>query len=103
MERAKPGDNGFEASHVDRDKGADFRRDPDAMLDQVQLGNEAVVVDEDGKIIAALVNPNLFGGFRRMHDRFDELRAEIAEDFRDIPEGVGMAEIDAAVARERGK
>jgi len=84
-------------------KETDFRRDPDAMLDQVQLGNEAVVVDEDGKIVAALVNPNLFERFRRMDERLDELRSKIAEDFRDIPMEQGMAEIDAAVVRERGK
>jgi antitoxin (DNA-binding transcriptional repressor) of toxin-antitoxin stability system len=81
----------------------DFHRDPNAVLDQVQLGNAEVVVTEGGKVIAALINPGLFERTRRMHDRFEEITAKITEDFREIPMEEGVAEIDAAVAWERGK
>jgi hypothetical protein len=76
---------------------AEFRADPDAMLEGVQSGCEAVVIKADGRIIAALVHPHLFEQVRGMHERFDPVRAKIAEDFRGIPEEVGMATIEAAL------
>jgi len=45
---------------------AEFRADPDAMLDRIQSGCEAVVIKADGRIIAALVNPHLFEQVRRI-------------------------------------
>jgi hypothetical protein len=36
-----------------------------------------------------------------MRERFDALSRRIAEDWADVPADEGMAEIDAAVARER--
>ena len=80
-----------------------FRQNLGEMLNQVQYRKDAVVVTKDGKAVAALVDADLFERIRRMRDRFDELTNKIAEDFRDIPMEEGMAEIDAAVARERGK
>lgn len=80
-----------------------FRQNLGEMLNQVQYRKDAVVVTKDGKAVAALVDVELFERIRRMRDRFDELAGKIAEDFRDVPEEVGMAKIDAAVARERGK
>jgi hypothetical protein len=38
---------------------------------------------------------------RRMQDRFDSLSQRIAEAYAEVPVGDGLAEIDAAVARER--
>jgi len=43
----------------------------------------------------------LFARIRRMRERFDALSAKVAEDWADVPEDEGMAEIDAAVALER--
>lgn len=80
-----------------------FRQNLGEMLNQVQYRKDSVVVTKDGKPVAALVDAQLFERIRRMRERFDELTNEIAEDFRDIPMEEGMAEIDAAVARERGK
>lgn len=82
---------------------AEFRADPDAMLERVQSGCEAVVIKADGRIIAALVNPHLFEQVRVMHERFDPVRAKIAEDFRGVPEEVGKAMIEATVREVRGK
>jgi prevent-host-death family protein len=80
-----------------------FRQNLGEMLNQVQYRKDAVVVTKDGKPVAALVDAELFQRIRRMRERFDELTNKIAEDFRDIPMEEGMAEIDAAFARERGK
>lgn len=73
------------------------------ILNQVQYRGDSVVVTKDGKPVAALVDAQLFERIRHMRERFDELTAKVAEAFRDIPEEEGMAMIDAAVARERGK
>jgi prevent-host-death family protein len=78
-----------------------FRQNLGEMLNQVQYRNDSVVISKDGKPVAALVNAELFARIRRMRDRFDELSRRIAEDFADVPEKEGIAEIDAAVARER--
>jgi prevent-host-death family protein len=80
-----------------------FRQNLGEMLNLVQYRKDAVVVTKDGKAVAALVDAELFERIRRMRERFDELTRKIAEDFRDIPMEEGMAEINAAVARERGK
>jgi prevent-host-death family protein len=80
-----------------------FRQNLGEMLNQVQYRKDSVVVTKDGKPVAALVDAQLFERIRRMRERFDELTNKIAEDFREIPMEEGMAEIDAAVARERGK
>lgn len=78
-----------------------FRQNLGEMLNQVQYRNNSIVINKDGKPVAALVNAELFARIRRMRDRFDELSRRIAEDYADVPEKEGMAEIDAAVARER--
>ena len=67
----------------------------------MQYRNNSIVINKDGKPVAALVDAELFARIRRMGDRFDELSKRIAEDWADVPEEVGMAEIDAAVAAER--
>ncbi len=78
-----------------------FRQNLGEMLNQVQYRNNSIVINKDGKPVAALVDAELFARIRRMGDRFDELSRRIAEDWADVPEEVGMAEIDAAVAAER--
>ena len=80
-----------------------FRQNLGEMLNQVQYRNDSIVINKDGKPVAALVNAELFARIRRMGDRFDELSRRIAEAYSDVPEAEGMAEIDAAVARERSR
>jgi hypothetical protein len=36
-----------------------------------------------------------------MRDRFDQLSGRVAEAYAEVPADLGMAEINAAVARER--
>jgi prevent-host-death family protein len=71
------------------------------MLNQVQYRNDSIVINKDGMPVAVLVDAELFGGIRRMRDRFDALSTRIAEAYEDVPADVGVAEIDAAVAQER--
>ena len=78
-----------------------FRQNLGEMLNQVQYQKASIVVNKDGKPVAALVNAELFARIRAMRDRFDQLSSRVAEAYADVPDDVGLAEIDAAVARDR--
>ncbi len=78
-----------------------FRQNLGEMLNQVQYRNDSIVISKDGKPVAALVDAELFARIRRMRERFDELSGRIAQAYLGVPPEEGMAEIDAAVARER--
>ena len=78
-----------------------FRQNLGDMLNQVQYRNDSIVINKDGRPVAALVDAELFARIRRLRDRFDELTNRLAADFARVPEDQGMAEIDAAVATER--
>jgi prevent-host-death family protein len=75
-----------------------FRQNLGEMLNQVQYRNDAILVNKDGKPVAALVDAGLFVRIRAMRDRFDQLSSRVAEAFADQPTEAGMAEIDAAIA-----
>jgi len=78
-----------------------FRQNLGEMLNQVQYRNDSIVVNKDGKPVAALVGADLFARIRALRDRFDELSSRVADAYADVPYEDGMAEIDAAVAAER--
>jgi prevent-host-death family protein len=78
-----------------------FRQNLGEMLNQVQYRNDSIVVNKDGKPVAALVGADLFARIRALRDRFEQLSGRVAEAYTDVPADQGMAEIDAAVARER--
>ncbi|THF64881.1 type II toxin-antitoxin system Phd/YefM family antitoxin [Pseudothauera nasutitermitis] len=80
-----------------------FRQNLGEMLNQVQYRNDSIVINKDGKPVAALVDAELFARIRRMRERFDVLSNRIAEAYADVPVEDGLAEIDAAVAEERQK
>nr|MBL8457708.1 type II toxin-antitoxin system Phd/YefM family antitoxin [Zoogloeaceae bacterium] len=80
-----------------------FRQNLGEMLNQVQYRNDSIVINKDGKPVAALVDAELFARIRRMRERFDTLSGRIAEAYAEVPLGEGLAEIEAAVAMERGK
>jgi len=83
----------------------EFRQNLGEMLNQVQRRSDGIVISRDGKPVAALVDAELFARIRRMRERFDALTARVAdaESYAEVPADVGLAEIDAAVAAERGK
>lgn len=78
-----------------------FRQNLGEMLNQVQYRHDSIVINKDGKPVAALVDARLFERIRRMQSRFDALCQRIESGFAGVPEAEGMAEIDAATAQER--
>lgn len=80
-----------------------FRQNLGEMLNQVQYRNDSIVINKDGKPVAALVDAELFARIRRMQDRFDALSDRIAQAYAEVPADEGMAEIDTAVAAVRKK
>lgn len=80
-----------------------FRQNLGEMLNQVQYRHDSVVINKDGKPVAALVDARLFDRIRRMQGRFDALCQRIEAGFADVQEPAGLAEIEAAVALERAQ
>jgi len=80
-----------------------FRQNLGEMLNQVQFRHDSIVINKDGKPVAALVDARLFERMRRMQNRFDALCQRIEAGFAGTPENEGLAEIEAAVAEERSK
>ena len=80
-----------------------FRQNLGEMLNQVQYRHDSVVINKDGKPVAALVDARLFERIRRMQGRFDALCQRIEAGFAGLPEAEGLAEIEAAVALDRKK
>ena len=78
-----------------------FRQNLGEMLNQVQYRHDSVVINKDGKPVAALVDARLFERIRRMQGRFDALCQRIEAGFSGIPEADGLAEIDAAIVADR--
>lgn len=78
-----------------------FRQNLGEMLNQVQYRNDTILINKDGKPVAALVDAELFARIRRMQERFDALSRRIATNYADVPMDQGMKEIDAAVKRAR--
>lgn len=78
-----------------------FRQNLGEMLNQVQYRNDSIVINKDGKPVAALVDAELFARIRRMRERFDALSGQIADAYADVPVDEGLAEIDAVVAAGR--
>ena len=80
-----------------------FRQNLGEMLNQVQYRRDSVVINKDGKPVAALIDARLFERIRRMQDRFDALCRRIEAGYANVPEEQGVAEIEAAVQLERKK
>lgn len=78
-----------------------FRQNLGEMLNQVQYRNESIVINKDGKPVAALVDAELFARIRRMRDRFDALSNRIAKAYSEVPLEDGLTEIDTLVAKIR--
>lgn len=78
-----------------------FRQNLGEMLNQVQYRKDSIVINKDGKPVAALVNAELFARIRRMRDNFDALSKRIADVYAGVPVEEGMSEIDSLVSRER--
>lgn len=80
-----------------------FRQNLGEMLNQVQYRHDSVIINKDGKPVAALVDARLFERIRRMQSRFDALCQRIEAGFANVPEAEGLAEIEAAIELERAQ
>ena len=78
-----------------------YTKTKELLLNQVQYRHDSVVINKDGKPVAALVDAKLFERIRRMQGRFDALCQRIEVGFADVPEAEGLAEIEAAIELER--
>lgn len=78
-----------------------FRQNLGEMLNLVQYRHDSVVINKDGKPVAALVDARLFERIRRMQGRFDALCQRIEAGFSETSEADGVAEIEAAIAEDR--
>lgn len=78
-----------------------LRKNLGEMLNRVQYRNDSIVINKDGKSVAALVDAELFARIRRMRERFDALSDRIAQDYADVPAEDGLAEIEEAITRQR--
>jgi prevent-host-death family protein len=78
-----------------------FRQNLGEMINQVQYRNDSIVINKDGRPVAALVDADLFARIRRMQERFEALSRRISDSYAGVPEEEGMAEIEDAVAAER--
>ena len=80
-----------------------FRQNLGEMINQVQYRHDSIVITKDGKPVAALIDAALFERIRQMQERFDELSAQIAKAYADVPEEEGMAEIQRITAEVRAE
>jgi len=71
-----------------------FRQNLGALLNQVQYRNDSIVINKDGKPVAALVDAELFGRIQRMKGRFDELSREFSAGYANVPMEEGLTEIE---------
>ena len=78
-----------------------FRQNLGEMLNQVQYRHDSVIINKDGKPVAALVDARLFNRIRRMQQRFDALCNRIEAGFANVPEQDGFAEIQVAIDLDR--
>jgi len=78
-----------------------FRQNLGEMLSRVQYRNDSIIIQKDGRPVAALIDSDLFARIHAMRGRFDELTQHLADSYAAVNEAEGLAEIDALVAKER--
>lgn len=86
---------------ITQTNAVNFRQNLGEMFNQVQYRHDSVVINKDGKPVAALIDARLFERIRRMQGRFDNLCQRIEAGFAGVTQAQGLAEIDAAVAQDR--
>jgi prevent-host-death family protein len=96
-------DRNGEIGMISETSAVNFRQNLGEMLNQVQYRHDSVIINKDGKPVAALIDARLFERIRRMQSRFDALCQRIETGFASVPEANGLAEIDAAIALDRAR
>jgi len=80
-----------------------FRQNLGEMINQVQYRNDSIVINKDGRPVAALIDARLFGRIRKMQQRFDALSARLAGVYATVPVEEGLQEIERAAAQVRAE
>jgi len=80
-----------------------FRQNLGEMINQVQYRNNSIVINKDGRPVAALIDARLFGRIRKMQQRFDALSVRLAEAYATVPVEEGLQEIERAAAQVRSE
>jgi len=93
----------IENTMITETSAVNFRQNLGEMLSQVQYRHDSVVINKDGKPVAALVDARLFERIRRMQGRFDALCQRIEAGFANVPEAHGLTEIEAAIELDRAQ
>lgn len=91
----------LERAMITETSAVKFRQNLGEMLNQVQYRHDSVVINKDGKPVAALIDARLFERIRRMQARFDALSSRIEQGFVGIPEEEGLMEIQQAILDAR--
>ncbi len=86
---------------ITRTSAVAFRQNLGEMINQVRYRRDSIVINKDGKPVAALIDARLFERIRKMQDRFDSLASRLAKAYEGIPEDEGLAEIERTVQQER--
>ncbi|UOD50986.1 type II toxin-antitoxin system Phd/YefM family antitoxin [Orrella daihaiensis] len=86
---------------INQTNAVTFRQNLGEMLNLVQYRHDSVVINKDGKPVAALIDARLFDRIRRMQSRFDALCQRIEAGYAGVAEADAMDEIQAAVDQDR--
>lgn len=78
-----------------------FRQNLGEMLNIVQYRNDSVLINKDGKPVAALIDARLFERIRRMQERFHALCDRLEQTYVGVPADKAQAEIERATPRAR--
>ena len=78
-----------------------FRQNLGEMINRVQYRHDSVLINKDGKPVAALIDAKLFERIRRMQARFDILSSRIEAGYANVPEETGLQEIEDAIELSR--
>ncbi len=73
------------------------------LLNEVQYRKGKVIITKAGKPVAALVDIALFERIRKLDEEFDQMRAELARAFADMPEKKVEVLVDEAVKDTRAR
>ena len=98
LPRTKPMEEDPMLTEVD---AGTFRNKLGEMIDHVRYRHDSIVLNRDGKFVAALIDTELFNRVRRMQVRLNGLAAAVAEAYAEIPAEEGIARIKALTASLR--
>jgi prevent-host-death family protein len=73
------------------------------LLSEVQYRKGRVIITKAGKPVAALVDIAFFERIQKLDEEFDQMRAEFAQAFADMPEKKVEALVDEAITETRAR